>query len=201
VAEQSLNPSVSLAVATPWQEIRRALGIREANPHEPEPVAVAGEAALKAEILRLWEQATQSKKTLSKGLYELQKLLHNPGKKDVGFDSWLKQSGIPKSTAYWLIKKYCQREGLADAIGKKKSKVTPKPIPASSNIGQAGAEKHAEFIPAPTTIPEVTGLLARFFETLPDIGARSQCVIEIRQWLDSIAVTNGGKQGDSHGDA
>jgi hypothetical protein len=201
VAEQSLNPSVSLAVATPWQEIRKALGIGVVVTEEKETVALGGEEDLKDEILVLWEQATQSRKILSKRLYELQKLLHNPGKKDVGFDSWLKQKGIPKSTAYWLIKKYCQREGLADAIGKKKSKVTPKPIPASSKLGQTGAETHAEFIPAPTTISEVTGLLARFFETLPDIGARSQCAVEIRQWLDSMAVTNDGKQGDSHGDA
>jgi hypothetical protein len=184
--EQLSNVSFSGPVLSPWQAIRKGLGIGTENATEFEAIPVNDEHGLKTEIMRLWKTHEQSKQALGKPLYELQKLLHNPGKKNSGFDFWLKQNGIPRSTAYWLIKKYCKREGLAaSASSKTGTKKSVPATPALSNIGQTGAGEHAEYIPAPTSVSELIGLLARFFDQVTDPAVRSQHAMELREWLDS----------------
>lgn len=175
-----------MVLRDPWQAIRKGLGIGPASAHEAEAIPLNDEQGLKTEILRLWHRHEQSKQALGKPLYVLQKLLHNPGKKAAGFDAWLKQNGIPRSTAYWLIKKYCKREGLAaPASSKTGTKKSEPATPASSNIGQTGAGEHAEYIQAPTSISELIGVVERFFDQVADMAVRSQHATEVRQWLDS----------------
>jgi hypothetical protein len=181
-------------VNTPWDQIRSGLGIGAENPTFAKSTSITDEQELKTEILRLWQQHEQSKQALGKRLYELQKLLHSPGKKGAGFDAWLKENGIPHSTAYWLLKRHCEREGLAPALSENKTKSKTEVAPSTlSNLGQTGGvDVHAEYVPEPKSISELIGLMARFFETVPDPETRARWASDIHKWLDERFVATGG---------
>ena len=72
----------------------------------PMIVAAHPTDTLKTEIKTLWAAFEHNRVELAPRLYELQTQLNKAGKKGEGFKAWLKEGGIPRSTAYRLIKEY-----------------------------------------------------------------------------------------------
>jgi hypothetical protein len=111
---------------------------------ESEPMIVAAHIeipidTLKTEIKTLWAAFKQNGIELAPRLYQLQIELSSPGKKDSGLKAWLKEAGIPRSTAYRLIKDYMQRMGLLPAM------------PEPATVSQMGQGDEAE--PAIGSVP------------------------------------------------
>jgi hypothetical protein len=120
----------------------------------PEPITVAAHIVipietLKTEIQSLWAAFKQNGLELAPRLYQLQIELSSPGVKDEGFKAWLKDAGIPRSTAYRLIKGHMKQMGLLPVV----------PEPATvSQVGQgAETEKTAEPVADPE--PEIPQLI------------------------------------------
>lgn len=142
----------------------------------PEPIIVAAQIAvpvdtLKTEIQTLWAAREQNRLELAPRLYQLQIELSSPGKKDSGFKAWLKEAGIPRSTAYRLIKDHMKEMGLLPA----------KSEPATvSQVGQ-GAEiepAEAERVEKPTEsepLPLIPGAVEQRIESFhKDLYGKSE---------------------------
>src|ERR1039458_654343 len=70
------------------------------------------EDSLKFRALLLWDKCDKCESEIAPILYVLCKKIHAPGKKDDGFNAWLKANGKPKATAYRWIRKYANEKSL-----------------------------------------------------------------------------------------
>jgi hypothetical protein len=149
-------------------------------------IEAADEDSLKLKALLLWDKCDKCEVSIGEILYALCKKLHAPGKKDEGFNAWLKANGKPRATAYRWIKKYAEPLGLElPHVAKAKAK------PTLSHVGQGASSPPSEMLnryPVPGDIASAKALLHQFFDVAaPQV--RSEWALELVDWIKNEFLT------------
>jgi hypothetical protein len=170
-----------------WNELCSDLNL----PTETISIDIEAEDAdsLKLKALLLWDKCDNCEASIGEVLYFLCKKLHAPGKKDVGFNRWLKDHGKPRATAYRWIRKYANKNGLEPPFQPK-----AKNTPTLSQMGQGALSPSSEMqtrYPVPSDIDSAKILLHEFFEVAaPQV--RSEWASELIDWIKNEFLTPDG---------
>src|ERR1017187_8380308 len=143
-------------------------------------IGAEDEDSLKIKALLLWDKCDKCESDIGEVLYVLCKKLHAPGKKDEGFNAWLRANGKPRATAYRWIGNYANKNGL-ELLSQPKAKTKP----TLSHLGQGAPSPTSEMLnryPVPGDIASAKALLHQFFEVVaPQV--RSEWALELVNWI------------------
>jgi hypothetical protein len=150
-------------------------------------IEAENEDSLKTHAHLLWGKRKKCEEEIAPFLYVLCKKLHAPGKKDGGFNAWLKEIRMPRATAYRWIEKYANKYTLELPFEPK-----PKAKPTLSHVGQGALSPSSGMLtryPVPGDVASAKVLLHQFFEVAsPQV--RSEWALELINWIKSEFITS-----------